>query len=366
MKKGLLILNLIIVSILFSACMPTIYSGTKVRQTIAISTMDTFIGGYLYVEDSLWNEVFDEMKSIYHTYHVLTDNYMPQDEGIKGIYYINQQAELSDVSATVEIDKLLYDLLTLGVTVTNETNGYFNMTMGKVIDVWKNMIKEYQTGDEVSLEAVNQTNTLAQSIQIIDDPIKLETISGKYYVTLKKGAKLDLGAIAKGYATQKVVEYLESMDIKEFLINGGSSSVVFGEENRRNPEGSFTIGLKDPIDVISHMDVFGHEARLYATFTDINHNVTTSGSYEQFVKYEDTWYHHIISPITKKPENYYMSISLLGLDAGRMDAYSTALFNMPKNELEAFLVNKDIEVVSFDFDGLITNYNKTSRFKELS
>src|SRR5690606_10617513 len=106
-----------------------------------------------------------------------------------------------------------------------ETNGYFNMTMGKVIDVWKNMIKEYQTGDEVSLEAVNQTNTLAQSIQIIDDPIKLETISGKYYVTLKKGAKLDLGAIAKGYATQKVVEYLESMDIKEFLINGGSSSV---------------------------------------------------------------------------------------------------------------------------------------------
>ncbi len=363
MKKGLLIINFIIISILFSAC---VAPGAKERKSIAISTMDTFIGGYVYIEPSKWDDVFDQMKAIYHEYHVLTDNFTAQAEGVHGVYYINERAQLSEVSATVEIDQLLYDLLEVGIYVTEDTNGYFNMTMGKIIDVWKDLIKEYQTGDEISLSAVNQTMELAQSIELIDDPITLTESSGKYYVTLKKGAKLDLGAIAKGYATQKVADYLKSEGVFEFLINGGSSSVVFGEQNRRNKEGKFTIGLIDPLDVVNHMDLIDYQARNYATFADINHNVTTSGSYEQFVKHENTWYHHIISPLTKKPENYYMTVSLIGVDAGLMDAYSTALFSMPKDVLTSFLALKDFEVVSYEFSGLITNYNQTDRFKELT
>ncbi|CDR31461.1 Thiamine biosynthesis lipoprotein ApbE precursor [Acholeplasma oculi] len=363
MKRIFLIINFIMVSILLSACQESPLNLT--RKTIAISTMNTFIEGYVYVENHKWPEVFEHIKDIYQTYHVLTDNYIPQEDGVKGIYYINQLVDQSQEAKTVEIEYELYELLEQGLYIRELTGGYFDMAQGKLIDVWKNFIDEYDVAEEVSSEAVSLVTNLANETPIIEDALSLSQVDGKYYVTLKYGAKIDLGAIAKGFATQKVANYLNELGYKEFLINGGSSSIVFGEGNRRNEEGVFNFGLKDPLDVVENLDIFGHEAKLYAIYSGINSNVTTSGSYEQFIKHQGTWFHHIISPITKKPENHYLSITVTANDAGLMDGLSTALFSMPIEMIKEVLKDTDIEAIIYTFEGEIIRVNPTERIRIL-
>jgi len=113
------------VSILLSACQESPLNLT--RKTIAISTMNTFIEGYVYVENHKWPEVFEHIKDIYQTYHVLTDNYIPQEDGVKGIYYINQLVDQSQEAKTVEIEYELYELLEQGLYIRELTGGYFDM-----------------------------------------------------------------------------------------------------------------------------------------------------------------------------------------------------------------------------------------------
>ncbi|HLT00280.1 MAG TPA: FAD:protein FMN transferase, partial [Acholeplasma sp.] len=276
MKKIYLVLTSILIALSLIACAQSEKpEDNRERVNILISTMHTYISGHVYVEPDLKDEVISGIEDIFDLYNDLTDNFVQQGD-VKGIYYINQQAELSEVEATVEIEKELYDLLQLGLDVMEETNGYFDMTIGKIVQVWKDLIDEIKQDEIVSEERLNQVYQAVDAIVLPEDPIHLFESEGKYFVTLKHGASLDLGAIAKGYAVQRVVEYIESKGIKSYLISGGSSSIVFGKNNPRTANGDYVIELVNPLNPV----MFGG----YAEYDGQNKSITTSGSYEQYVE----------------------------------------------------------------------------------
>ena len=364
MKKIWMILNLIFLSVLFSACTPDelIFSD----QSIAISSMGTFISGTVSAPQSTWESTYQEIKDMYELYHKLTDNYGGH-EGVKGIYYINELVKTTQADQTVEIEKALYDILKLSLELHVLTDGYFDISIGRIVDVWKELIDTYEfPGQEVPQELIEHAQSVVENIPVIEDAVTLSTESGKYYVTLKYGAKIDLGAIAKGYVTQLVADHLASKGFNTYLISGGGSSMLYGEGNPRTEDGSYRTGLINPQDVINNLDVLGYRPKNYGIYTSTNYNVTTSGSYNQFVVSDELMYYHIVSPKTKAPANYYLTVSVVGTDAGLNDALSTALFSMPPEVLNAFVELHNLEVYTYLFNNSFESYNQTSNFRAIS
>jgi FAD:protein FMN transferase len=207
----------------------------------------------------------------------------------------------------------------------------------------------------------NQVISQVALINTDDFLITLTEEAGKYYVRIDGvHIKLDLGAIAKGYATQKVYEYLKSVPIIDFSLSAGSSSIALGQNPNREG-GIYIVALTNPLKTMNTAQTYG---KVYVKDT----TVTTSANYEQFFMYEGLRYHHIISPKTKRPMQYYHSITMIGEDAGYLDAVATALYSMPEIELIAWLStyqnSENIELVRFNQDETITPHMIDTVFEE--
>ena len=81
-----------------------------------------------------------------------------------------------------------------------------------------------------------------------------------------------------------------------------------------------------------------------------NISVVTSGGYERFVEYNNTLYHHIISPETKKPANFMKSVTVIGGDSMLCDVLSTTLFLMSIEEGMNFIKDYDVDVIWYSND----------------
>ena len=311
--------------------------------------MDTFIDISIQIYESEELETYkSDIADIFGIYHELTNNYetlSSESEYLENIYTLNQK-----VGQKVEIDEPLYNVLLQAEDIKELTDGYFDISVGKAVDVWKALI-EADFPDGMIPEA-NYTAAIT-SIEALDfstNQVILTEEDGHYYIeTHGEDLKLDLGAIAKGYATQRVKEYLEDQGVIYYFINAGSSSLFLGSNS--NPERDFfNIGLTCPVCATSST---------YGTLKNIqNKSVTTSGNYEQYVTYNNLRYHHIVSPITKMPMQYYHSVSLVGDDAGLLDALSTALFSMPNDVFTAWMnehqADLDLSMVRFNYDETIS------------
>ncbi|MFA5692521.1 MAG: FAD:protein FMN transferase [Acholeplasmataceae bacterium] len=351
MKKIYTTIVLTIIMFFLVACKDNVVT----RRNFVIASMDTSIGGYFYAPKKSHDKVFNGINNIYKDVEELTDNFMSHGDK-HDIFYINNLIKDSDEVLTIEIDKLLYDILEEALYIYEETNGYFDFSMGKIIDVWKDLIDEYEHKGRVPLDKINETYEIVQEIDVIKDPISLSVEEDKYYVSVKPGVKIDLGAHVKGYATELVKQYLIEEGITDFLISGGSSSMTMGRNGNRE-EGYYIIGLKNPLG-ISENDYYG-----FYDLTDTS--ISTSGSYEQYVPGADNkWYHHIISPKTKAPVNKYYTITIIGDDAGLLDGFSTALFLMDLEEINDFITKHDeYELVIYENEENIINFNQSDRFR---
>ena len=123
-------------------------------------------------------------------------------------------------------------------------------------------------------------------------------------------AKLDLGGIAKGYAVEKVDKILKDHGIKEYLVNGGTSSLAFGVFEGGGP---FRVKLKYTGDDETSLRYYVKKA-----FT------STSAVYEQYRVVDGVTYSHVINTVTGIPVTDYSMAFLEGEDSTRLDAYSTA------------------------------------------
>jgi thiamine biosynthesis lipoprotein len=83
--------------------------------------------------------------------------------------------------------------------------------------------------------------------------------------------------------------------------------------------------------------------------------------------YEGNRYHHIVSPKTKMPAQFYHTVTIIGQDAALLDALSTALFSMPKNELEEWIADHQtelgLEIITFNQDRTVSEYLVNTYFK---
>jgi len=336
MKKALLSLLAIFSSMVLISCSkPKDFNNS-------FDTMNTTVRVIIFKQDkkiALAQSIYNKIKLRFEEINKLTDNFK-EYENVKNVFSINAAPR----EENIEINKELYDLLELSEKYRKDTNGFFDISIGNHIDRWKNLLEK----DEVSKEDIEAEEEIGQRLKAEgkykfnkDSNIVLTNENNKYYVKLTSNTKIDLGAIAKGYAVNEAKKIIDEHDVKYYVINAGGSSVYYGENPNRKG-GIFIISLRGNDD-----EIFQKYNNYYYLYINIKEkSLTGSGDSVQRVKIGDRTVHHVISPETLKPENYRRVVTIYHTDATFADALSTALVSMDDAEFEAWKAkNNDIKLI---------------------
>ena len=282
--------------------------------------MDTIIEVKIYSNNkSKALNALEKIDEIYNDYHKLSDRYNEYEDMIN-VYTINNN---NWDQQFLTIDQRLYEMLEYGVSWYQKTNGLLDINMGCIIETWKNYFND--ANGIPTNEQLNSCNS---------NPIVLKENN----TILNNNPNIDLGAIAKGYATQVVSEYLESIGLDNYLINAGGNIIAGNHYNGSK----YRIGIENPND-----------KSIYKIINVTNKAVITSGGYERFYEYDGHRYSHIINPKTKYPAEYMKSVTVVCDNSALGDILSTTLFLMSIDEGKEFVKNMNVDVIWYSNDDSI-------------
>lgn len=202
------------------------------------------------------------------------------------------------------------------------SEGAFDISVGALTELWKIAIKD---GILPAQEKIAQALKLTGSDKII---LQEEKNMVKFGVS---GMKLDLGAIAKGYAVDSAVEKLKKAGINNCLINAGGDIYCLGEKFNE----PWNIAVQDP------------RKKGFLAFLELKDKaIATSGDYEQYFVKGSRRYAHIIDPKTGYPAGSGVaSVTVISKDCLTADALATAIFVLGKEK--AGIITKRFPDVDF-------------------
>lgn len=254
---------------------------------------------------------YDELK-VYHELYDIYNTY----EGINNIKTINDNAGIQPI----KVDQKIIDLLLFSKDKYVLTNGRVNIAFGAVLKVWHDyrtegiedpenaklppmdLLKEKAKHTDINKLIINQE----KSTVYLDDP----------------EMSLDVGAIAKGYATERVSNTLAENGFTSGMISVGGNVRTIGGKGDDNL--AWNVGIQNPDREASD------EYLAVLSLRDMS--LVTSGDYERYYTVGNKQYHHIINGDTLMPAEYFTSVSIICKDSGVADALSTSVFNMPFEE----------------------------------
>lgn len=276
------------------------------------------VTGYEKSKDE-FDEIVGRIRSEMDRYHRLFDIYNDYD-GINNVKTLNDKAHGRENA--IEVDQDIIELLELSMEAYTMTGGKVNVALGSVTSVWHKYRETSQNG-EGRTPSQSELSDAAEHCDI-DDVIILKEENKVYFTDPL--LKLDVGAVAKGFATEKIARLLESEGISGYVLSLGGNVRAVGV----SPNGDkWKVGVEDPD---------GSEA--YPAMLELeNEALVTSGGYRRFYTADGVSYHHIIDPETLFPSDRYKSVSVICDDAALGDVLSTALFNMSVEDGEKLISN---------------------------
>ncbi len=274
---------------------------------------------------------FDRQAAAIHEalqhYHQLFDIYHDYP-GINNLKIVNDRAGI----APVQVDSAIIDLLTDCKEYYMRTGGVVNCAMGSVLRLWHEA-RTAGLADPENARLPDRAALEAAAAHMDFEAVIIDAAASTVYITDSQ-LKLDVGAIAKGWATQRVAEQAA----EGLLISVGGNVCATGP---KGPEGSpWAIGIQNPEE-----DGYLHTVSLHRG------SLVTSGDYQRSYRVDGIDYHHIIDPNTLMPAALWRSVTIACSDSGLGDALSTALFLLPLEEGKALLQACGAEAMWVDARG---------------
>lgn len=241
------------------------------------------------------HKAFDEMERVAR----LIDHHSPKSE----ISLINSLAG----SASVAVSHNTFDVIAKSIKISKALFGSFDISIGPLEDIWNPSRVNFSLP---SAAAVKEAKRLVDYALIETDP-EIESVK-----LPKKGMKIDLGGVGKGYILSIGRNILVAKGIRSALISAGSSVVCIGGR----PDGTpWRIGIRSPRE----------EGNLLGVVSLLpGQALSTSGDYEQYKVLNGKRYSHIIDPKTGYPADSCQAVTVITDDATAADALSTAVFVM--------------------------------------
>jgi thiamine biosynthesis lipoprotein len=191
------------------------------------------------------------------------------------------------------------------------SQGAFDITVAPLIDLWGFTNRKFQVPSDDKIRAVLKFVGSDKIILHENDNVVEFKIPGM---------KIDLGAIAKGFALDYAVKKLKENNIKSCLINAGGQVYALGDK--------FGIPWKIAIRGTTESEIAG-------TLELKNESASTSGNYEQFFLKNGKRYCHIIDPRTGYPARTPITSVTVIADTGlEADALSTAALILGRDKIK--------------------------------
>ncbi|HWQ51452.1 MAG TPA: FAD:protein FMN transferase [Terriglobales bacterium] len=315
MKRTLAVLSAFFLLISMTACVKTEEPQQPAEGAVyekTIFAMDTVMTFKVYGEGT--ESVLDECEALVRQ----VEDEISKTIETSDIYRLNA----SDGQPTTVTPETA-ELLATACQYSQRTGGAFDITVEPLVALWNVGGGRTVPPGQAEIDAL---------MDMID--YRRITVDGDT-VTLN-GCRIDLGAIGKGYVSDRLDALLRSHDnVTGALFSLGGNVGVVGTKPEDKP---FVIGVRDPSGQPS--DFLG-----YVELTDMF--VVSSGDYERFFEYDGVVYHHIIDPATGVPSRSDIKEVSIVCDSGAYaDALSTALFVMgTEKALQFYEKNKDFEAI---------------------
>ena len=274
-------------------------------------TVTTMIG-YAQTEEE-FGEITDDIYDKLERYHKMFDIYHEYE--INNIKTINDQAGIAPVKVDGEIIELLLDCK----EYYDATGGKVNVAMGSVLQLWH---ESRQQGIDNPMEATlpDEEALKEASLHCNMDDVVIDEEASTVYIKDSK-LRLDVGAIAKGWATERVCRKAP----EGLLVSVGGNVRATGP---KPGEISWVVGIQSP---------FGDNSEYVHTLYVNRESVVTSGDYQRYYTVDGKKYHHLIDPDTLYPGAKWKAVSVVCEDSGLADALSTSLFLLSKEEGQKIL-----------------------------
>ena len=324
------VLFAVLIAILLTGCSQITPKPERVSYTATYLTLfDTLttIKGFAESEaefQAVVQKIHDELEE----YHQLFDIY--NDYDIPNLKTVNDSAGI----APVKVDRRIIDLLLDCKTYYDLTGQRVNAAMGSVLSLWHDA-RTHGINDPLNAK-LPEANTLLLAAEHMDlNCVVINEDASTVYITDPE-VSLDVGAVAKGWATQRVAENAP----EGLLISVGGNVFATGPKDESGTP--WVVGIQDP-------DSSEYLHTIYLS----KGSVVTSGDYQRAYTVEGKSYHHIIDPDTLYPSAYWRSVTIVCEDSGLADALSTALFLLPQTEGQAILDRCDAMALWVSMDGTI-------------
>lgn len=218
-------------------------------------------------------------------------------------------------------------IMNRAMQVSEKTNGAFDITVYPLMELWGFTTKNYRVPESSeiaeALKGVSYTNVSVNWQQ----------------VALTGGSSIDLGGIAKGYTSSRVIQIMKDCGIEHAIVNLGGNVQVLGTKT----DGSdWRVAIQNPASENSYLGILSTADKA----------VITSGGYERYFEQDGQVYHHIIDTQTGYPSDSGLtSVTIVHSDGTTADALSTALFAMGLNGAKELYRSGDIDFDMILFDG---------------
>lgn len=229
----------------------------------------------------------------------------------------NQQAGKVPIPITPQ-DYILFKLC---IDASIQTQGIFDISIGSLSH------GAYHFG--FSNQTLANTETIQKQKSLVNYRDIVLTKSSIFLK--KKGMRLDLGGIGKGYVAREIAQYLASEGASHILVDVGGEIVTRGK--------AYTIAIQDP---------FSPKHRVIIQTSKADTSISTSGDYERFIGSPE--HHHILDKERGTASSYYSSMTLMqnSWNIASLDAYATALFNQAPHVLSTFAKENKLSVLAID------------------
>lgn len=254
---------------------------------------------------------------------------------LSSLYALKNTADKQPV--IVEPD--LYELIKTGRNHSVEPDSFLNIAIGPLIKLWRVGFKEARVPSQAEINQV--LGCLNPADIILDD--KQQSV---FFV--RTGLEIDLGAIAKGYFSDKVMAFFKEKNPVSAMIDIGGNLLVYGESPKQQPE--WTVGIQNP---------FQPRGNCVATVKIRNQSVVTSGIYERTFEHNGRKYHHIFDSHSGYPvDNNLASLTIISEKSLDCDIYTTKLFGLaPERILKTVSQIKGMAAIVITTDGLLATTN---------
>lgn len=259
-------------------------------------------------------------------------------------------SKINEGDTTVQVDHMFKEVFTLSREIYKKSNGYFDPTVGTLVNAYG-----FGPGEQITMDS-----TKLDSLMYYVGFNKVDIAPNNTVSKEDTAIYFDFNAIAKGYAIDRVAALLDTKGVRDYLIEIGGELVAKGKNIIKNKP--WIVGIDNPENE--------QERELKLIIKLQNRALASSGNYRKFRIDEKTGerYVHTIDPTTGYAKNSKtLGVTVLANDCATADGYATAFMAM---ELEAakkvILANNSLDayIIYLDEEDIVREFT-TEGFKQL-